>query len=116
VFDSVDGAARCAVALQQQVSSYEADQPPDRRISFRIGINVGDAIPDGTDLHGDVVNVAARLQAECPRGGICVSRGVREHLRTRLDLAFEALGLLNLKNITQPVEAFIVRPDAATIR
>src|SRR5215475_8228280 len=53
VFDSVDGAVRCALAVQQQMLAYEADQPPDRRISFRIGINAGDVIPDGTDLHGD---------------------------------------------------------------
>jgi adenylate cyclase len=113
VFDSVDGAMRCAVAVQQQVPAYEADQPPDRRISFRIGINVGDVIPDGTDLHGDVVNVAARLQAACPPGNICVSRGAREHVHSRLDLAFEALGPLNLKNIAEPVEAFVLRSNAA---
>ena len=66
-------------------------------------------IPDGTDVHGDVVNVAARLQAECPPGGICVSRQVRDHVHDRLDLAFEELGALNLKNIARPVEAFVLR-------
>ena len=60
-------------------------------------------------LHGDAVNVAARLQAECPPGGICVSRSVRDHVQDRLDLAFEVLGALNLKNIARPVEAFVVR-------
>ena len=83
-----------------------------RAIRFRVGINVGDVIPDGTDVHGDVVNVAARLQAECPPGGICVSRQVRDHVQDRLDLAFEELGALNLKNIARPVEAFVVRLDA----
>ena len=73
--------------------------PPDRSIRFRIGIDIGDAIADGTDLHGDGVIVAARLQAECPPGGICVSRAVRDHVHDRLDLTFEALGALNLKNI-----------------
>ena len=72
VFDSIDGAVRCAVKVQQQVPIHDGDQPPDRAIRFRIGINLGDAIADGTDLHGDAVNVAARLQAECPPGGICV--------------------------------------------
>ena len=62
VFDSVDGAARFAVRVQRQGSSHDG-APPDRAIRFRIGINVGDVIPDGTDVHGDVVNVAARLQA-----------------------------------------------------
>ena len=113
VFDSIDGAMRCAVTVQQRVPALDGDQPPDRAIRFRIGINVGDAIADGTDLHGDVVNVAARLQAECPPGGVCVSRSVRDHLHGRLDLAFEAIGPLHLKNIGRPVEAFVVRLDAS---
>jgi adenylate cyclase len=104
VFDSIDGAVRCAVKVQQQISIHDGDQLPDRAIRFRVGINIGDAIADGTDFHGDVVNVAARLQAECPPGGICVSRSVRDHVHGRLDLAFEELGPLNLKNITRPVE------------
>ena len=74
VFDSIEGAVRCAVNVQQQVPVYDGDQPPDRRIRFRVGINTGDAIPHGTDLHGDGVNIAARLEAECPVGGICISR------------------------------------------
>src|SRR6516162_10417147 len=110
-FDSIDGAMRCAVKMQQQVPVYDGDQPPDRRIRFRVGINIGDVIPDGTDLHGDGVNIAARLEAECPVGGICVSRSVRDHVHGRLHLAFEALGPLTLKNIARPVEAFVVRLD-----
>ena len=66
VFDSIDGAVRCAIKVQQQVPAYDGDQLPDRTIRFRVGINAGDVIPEGTDVHGDVVNVAARLQAECP--------------------------------------------------
>ena len=81
---------------------------------FRVGINIGDVIPDGTDVHGDVVNVAARLQAECPPGGICVSRQARDHVHDRLDLAFEELGPLNLKNIAHPVEAFVLRFDTTS--
>ncbi len=108
-FDSIDGAVRCAVKIQQQVPVHDGDQPPDRAMRFRVGINIGDAIADGTDFHGDVVNVAARLQAECPPGGICVSRSVRDHVHGRLDLAFEELGALSLKNIARPVEAFVVR-------
>jgi adenylate cyclase len=109
VFDSVDGAVRCAMKVQQQVPVHDGDLPPDRAIRFRVGINVGDVISDGTDVHGDVVNVAARLQAECPPGGICVSRAVRDHVQDRLDLAFEALGALKLKNIARPVDAFVLR-------
>jgi adenylate cyclase len=111
VFDSIDGAVRCAVKVQQQVPNHDGDQPPDRAMRFRVGINIGDAIADGTDLHGDVVNVAARLQAECPPGAVCVSRAVREHLRNRIDLVFEGLGALNLKNIARPVEAFVLSPS-----
>jgi class 3 adenylate cyclase len=81
VFDSIDGAIRCAVQVQQQMPLHDGDQRPDRAIRFRVGLNIGDAIADGTDLHGDAVNVAARLQAECPPGGICVSRAVRDLAR-----------------------------------
>ena len=113
VFDSIDGAVRCAVKVQQQVPVHDGDQPPDRAMRFRIGINLGDAIADGTDLHGEAVNVAARLQAECPPGGICVSRSVRDHVHGRLGLEFEELGALKLKNITRAVEAFVLKVDAA---
>ena len=109
VFNSIDAAVRFAVKVQQDVPVLDRDQPPDRTIRFRVGINIGDAIADGTDLHGDAVNVAARLQAECPPGDICVSRAVRDHVHGRLDLAFEDLGSLNLKNIVRPVEAFVLK-------
>jgi adenylate cyclase len=114
VFDSVDGAVRSALRVQEQVPVVDGEAPTDRAIRFRIGINVGDVIPDGTDVHGDVVNVASRLQAECSPGGICVSRAVRDHLHDRLDIAFEPLGSLNLKNIAHPVEAFMLRAATTT--
>jgi len=109
VFDSVDGAVRCAVQVQQQVPIHDREQPPERAIRFRVGINIGDAIADGTDLHGDAVNVAARLQAECAPGGIGVSRSVHDHVHGRLGLEFEELGALELKNIARPVEAFLLK-------
>ena len=90
-FDSIDGAMRCAIQVQQQVPQHDDDRYGDQAIQFRIGLNIGDAIADGTDLHGDAVNVVARLQAECPPGGICVTRSVRDHVHGRLDLEFEAL-------------------------
>jgi adenylate cyclase len=110
-FDSIDGAVRCAVKVQQQVPVYDGDQPVARRIRFRVGINIGDVIPHGTNLYGDGVNIAARLEAECPVGGICVSRAVRDHVHGRLDLPFESVGELTLKNIARPVEAFVVQLD-----
>ena len=111
VFDSIDGAVQCVVKVQRQVPDYDGDQPADRAIRFRVAINVGDVIAEGTDFHGEAVNVAARLQSECPAGGVCVTRAVRDHVHDRLDLAFEPLGMLNLKNIARPVEAFVVRLD-----
>ena len=112
-FDSIDGAVRCAVKVQEQVPIHDGDQPSDRAIRFRVAINIGDAIADGTDLHGDAVNVAARIQAECPPGGICVTRAVRDHVGNRLGLGFEELGALDLKNIARPVEAFLVKLGVA---
>jgi TolB-like protein len=97
--------------VQQRGPFYDDDQGLDRAIRFRIGINIGDAIADGTDLHGDVVNVAVRLEALCPPGGICVTRAVRDHVHGQLDVAFDGLGTLNLKNISRPVEAFLARLD-----
>ena len=108
VFDSIDGAIRCALTVQQLLPQHDHAPSADRTIRFRIGVNIGDAIANGTDLTGEAVNIAARLQAECPPGGICVSRAVRDHVHGHLDLAFEALGSLNLKNIARPVDAFIL--------
>jgi adenylate cyclase len=108
-FDSIDGAVRCGIKLQREIPLHDGDQPPDRRIRFRIGINIGDVIANGSDVYGDGVNVAARLEAVCPVGGVCVSRAVRDHVRDRDDLPFEELGALTLKNIARPIEAFVLR-------
>jgi len=94
---------------------HRIDDADCRAMRFRVGVNIGDAIADGTDLHGEAVNISVRLQTECPPGAICVTRAVRDHMQGRIDLAFESLGWLNLKNITQPVEAFALRPDAVTV-
>ncbi len=97
VFDSIDGAVRCAIRMQQLVPTSDSHQPANRAIRFRVGINIEDVIVDGANLHGDGVNVAVRPQAECPPGGICVSRAVRDHVRGRLDIAFDELGPLSLR-------------------
>ena len=110
-FASITAAVQCAVEVQRRVPEFDGDLPPNERIRFRIGINIGDVLPEGTDIHGDGVNVAARLQATCPVGGICVARSVRDHVRQQLNLSFEELGSLTLKNIAQPVEAFVLRLD-----
>jgi TolB-like protein/class 3 adenylate cyclase len=110
-FDSIIPAMRFAVDVQRGVPDFDRDYGADRRMRFRIGVNVGDVIPDGNNLHGEGVNVAARLQSVCPPGAICVSRVVRDHIGNRLGLGFEQLGPLTLKNIAQPVEAFVLRVD-----
>ena len=89
------------------------DQPADTAIVFRIGLHLGDLIVDGDDLYGDGVNVAARLEAEAPPGGIVVSRAVREAVDGRLKAKLHALGELSLKNIERPIRAFRVEWDAA---
>ena len=111
IFDSVTDAVSCAVELQRELPSHDAGHPVDRRIQFRMGVDLGDIIAEGTDLHGNGVNVAARLQAECPPGHVCVSRTVRDHVIDRLDLDFDAHGPLTLRNIVRPVEAFVVRTE-----
>lgn len=115
VFDSIDGAVQCAVQVQRHIPEHDGERSSDLAMRFRIGINIGDAIADGTDLHGDAVNVATRLEAECPPGGICLTRAVRDHVRDRSDLRFEALGALRLKNIDRPVEAFLLKPAATQL-
>jgi class 3 adenylate cyclase/pimeloyl-ACP methyl ester carboxylesterase len=112
VFDSITEAVQCAVDVQREVPAHEADRPSDRRVHFRVGIDFGDIVADGTDLHGNGVIVAVRLQTVCPAGGVCVSRSVRDHVRDRLDLSFDELGELSLKNMSRPVEAFALRLDA----
>ena len=109
-FSSVSSAVRFAVEIQTRIPEFDDGEPPDRRIRFRMGINIGDAIPDEQNIHGDSVNIAARLQAICPPGCVCVSAVVRNHVQ-EMDLRFEPMGTVELKNIAQPVEAFVVRLD-----
>ena len=108
-FASVVDAVRCAVEIQRGMSERNADVPQEKRIEFRIGINVGDIIIDGGDIFGDGVNVAARLEALAEPGGICVSGRVQEDVRGKLDIAFEDAGEQQLKNIARPVRVYRVR-------
>jgi adenylate cyclase len=112
-FDSVTDAVNCAVRLQQALPDHDPAHSSDRAIIFRMGIDLGDVITDGADFHGNGVIVAVRLQAACPPGHVCVSRTVRDHVAGRLDLAFEPMGELSLKNVARPVEAFLVAGHAA---
>ena len=87
--------------------------PPDKRVEFRIGINLGDVIADGGDIFGDGVNVAARLEGIADRGGICISRQVLDQVEGKLDLTYRELGRQNLKNIAKPIEVYAIHFDAA---
>ncbi len=107
-FGSVVDALRCATAVQAGMAERNAAIPAERRIEFRIGINVGDIVVEDGDIFGDGVNVAARLEALAEPGGICVSARVQEDAAGRLDLAFEDLGEQQLKNIARPVRVYRV--------
>jgi TolB-like protein/class 3 adenylate cyclase/tetratricopeptide (TPR) repeat protein len=110
-FASAVDAVECAVAIQNGVAEREAAEPEDRRIQFRIGINVGDIIVEDGDILGDGVNVAARLEGLAEPGGICIARNVHNQVRAKLALAFEPMGQHRVKNIAEPVETFRVALD-----
>src|SRR5262250_3042407 len=105
-FPSVVNAVRCAIEVQVAMAGRTAELPEDRRIAFRIGINIGDIIVEGDDIFGDGVNVAARLQEIAAPGGICISSRVHEDVRDRLDSAFDDGGTQVLKNIARPVQVW----------
>jgi class 3 adenylate cyclase len=107
-FGSVVDAMRCAVDIQRRMAERNADTPHEKRIEFRIGINVGDVIIDRGDIFGDGVNVAARLEGIAEPGGICVSGRVLEDVQGRLDIAFEDAGEHQLKNIIRPVAEWVL--------
>jgi len=110
-FPSVVSAVACAVELQRGIRERNADVPQDRRIEFRIGVNLGDVIVEGADIYGDGVNVAARLESIAESGGIAISGSVRDHVGNRLKLAFEDRGQQRLKNIEKPIRVYRVLLD-----
>ena len=112
-FGSADAALRCAIDVQRAMQADNQSKPSDDRIEFRIGINLGDIIVDGTDIAGDGVNVAARLEALAERGGICVSAAVREQVHGSLDVRFDDIGEQQVKNIMRPIRVFAVGLDAS---
>jgi adenylate cyclase len=105
-FASVVDAVRCAVEVQREMIVRNAAIPAQRRIEFRMGVNVGDIIIEDGDIFGDGVNIAARLEALAEPGGICLSAAAHEQVRDRLDIAFDDLGEQQVKNITRPVRVF----------
>ena len=111
-FPSVVDAVHCAAEIQRAMIDRNADISEDKRISFRIGINLGDVIVEPEDIFGDSVNIAARLEALAEPGGICISRTVRDHIGERLSYSFEDIGEQSVKNIARPVHVYRIRLDA----
>lgn len=123
-FASVVDAVGCAVAIQRGMLNRNAGIAEDRRIVFRIGINIGDIIVDGDDIFGDGVNIAARLETLCEPGGVCISRAANDQIRDKLTLAFADLGEQAVKNVARTVGIFglaakdieaLAEPEAALI-
>jgi len=110
-FPSVVEAVQCAVGIQEGMADRETDLPDESRVKLRIGVNLGDVIVEGTDIYGDGVNVAARLEALADPGGICVSGTVFDHVRGKVDSEFADLGERKVKNIELPIRVYGVVLD-----
>src|SRR5437667_7878406 len=113
-FPSVVNAVRCAAEIQHVMRDRNANVPQERRIEFRIGVNLGDVIVQDEDIFGDGVNVAARLESIARPGGIAISHSVRDHAGNRLKLAFEDRGEQQLKNIEKPIRVYHVLLEEPT--
>src|ERR1700730_17255176 len=110
-FPSVVNAVKCAVAIQSKMAERNAAIEPERRMQFRVGINIGDVVYDEARIYGDGINVAARLEGIAEAGGICISSKVYEEISGRIDLVCQDIGDQQLKNIARPVRAYHVRLD-----
>ncbi len=117
-FTTATEAVACAVEVQRQLAELNAELPEDRRMRFRIGINLGEVIVDGATIHGDGVNIAARLEKLAEPGEIVIARGVHDHIKGKVSYRFEDLGEKSLHNIAEPVRAYrIASPTGeATVR
>jgi adenylate cyclase len=115
-FGSVVDGLRCAVEVQREMAGRNTGVPPDNRIEFRIGINVGDIVVEDGDIFGDGVNVAARIEALADAGGVFVSNTVYDHVRDRLPFVFEDLGEQQVKNIARPVRVYRVRDTSVAAK
>src|SRR5271170_7544640 len=111
-FTSVVDAVRCAVEMQREMAARNSSLSPERRLEFRVGINLGDIVAEDHDIYGDGVNVAARLEALAEPAGICISRVVRDQIRDKLPYPFEDRGEQQVKNIARPVRVYAMTPEA----
>ena len=113
-FASVVDAVRCAVEIQEELRARNAELPEDRKMEFRIGINLGDVIEEGERIYGDGVNIAARVEGLAEPGGICISGTVYDQVKNKLNFGFVDIGEQTVKNISTPVRAYRIRPDPPT--
>jgi adenylate cyclase len=114
-FSSVVDAVRCAVEIQRAMADRNINIEENERITFRMGVNLGDVIAEDGDIYGDGVNIAARLETLAEPGGICISRTVRDHIRDKLPYTFEDLGDQSVKNIARPVRVYAMGPEAIAL-
>ncbi len=108
MFDAAVDALAAAIAIQDELKTQNEELPDNRKVQFRVGVNLGDVIEDRGDVYGDGVNVAARLESLAEPGGICVSEAIRTAVGTRLPVTFRFLGERRLKNIAEPLRAYHV--------
>jgi class 3 adenylate cyclase/CHASE2 domain-containing sensor protein len=112
-FASVVDAVQCAVKIQEELKDRNAHLPEERKMEFRIGINLGDVIEDGDRIYGDGINIAARLEGLAEAGGICISRTVYDQIKNKLSLSYDDIGEQTVKNIAEPLRAYrVIRPGA----
>ena len=114
-FPSAAAAVGSASDIQTGMVERNTDIPDDRRILLRIGVNLGDIVFEDGDIFGDGVNIAARLEARADPGAILMSSVVYDQVRNKLDLAFESVGELELKNIAEPIRAYKIAPDSSVV-
>ncbi len=114
-FGSAVEAMRSAIAIQEKLAARKPELPDERKLRFRIGINLGDVMAKGDDLFGDGVNVAARLEDLAEPGGICVSGDVYNQVKHKMSLSFEDIGPQQVKNVAEPVPAYRIVPESCTI-
>ena len=114
-FSSVVDAVQCAVEIQKNLTEKNEDLPLEKRLEFRIGVNIGDVVQDGDSLYGEGVNIAARIEALADPGGVCISRNAYEHIKNKLTLGYEYIGEHTVKNIRDPVRAYkvLISPEDA---
>jgi class 3 adenylate cyclase len=115
-FGSVLNAVQCAVEIQKELTVKNADLPDQRKMEFRIGINLGDVVFEKGKIYGDGVNIAARIERLAQAGGICISGTVYDQVENRLPFSYEYLGEKSVKNITKPIRVYQVRTDLETPR